>query len=512
MTNSMMLCAWFVVAWFFLRGADFMRPSALHRAHAYGWLFAGAWAVLVVVTIGENNFGIAGTYAMVLYFAVIFVALFISYMEFFALPKKSEVVQRVCNLDDDNVSIIAEGRPVSRASNVRYVVVDEEDGQASDDRQETASETTSLLSKKARRAPPRVRGRRRIARVNDEDDNHVHGMKPAYGAEQEWSGSLPSWLWVLQFLVTAPIMVILIGQIGLLLTTGLHQTLADGSPALINYASIALLSILILVPISPFIHRFSSTLPTFFFLIFVGTLIYNLLAFPFSDSNRLKIYFIQKLDIKTGVNQVSLTGLDGYLQDVIASLPSSSGQTVECSEPVLASRRGLVTCSWPGLNPNVLGSSNSSNEPDYTDWLSIKSSRTSNITNEAKIKIAGQNTRACKILFNTPITSYDVQGAAPHDDRFPRMSKDGAKELRLWHREWSEPWTVSVKWPTNAGNKSRLRTARQAFEGKAVCLWSDANTLGVIPALDEVRHYMPSWAIVSKFSDGLVEASMSFSV
>jgi len=307
-------------------------------------------------------------------------------------------------------------------------------------------------------------------------------------------------------------MVVLLGQIGLLLTTGLHQTLADGSPTLINYASIALLSILILVPISPFLHRFSSTLPTLFLLIFVGTFIYNLLAFPFSDNNRLKIYFIQRIDIETGVNRVSLTGLNGYLQDVIASLPSSAGQNIQCDDPVLASRRGLVTCSWPGLSPNILGASDSSNEPHYPEWLSVKASRTSNITNEAKIKIVGENTRACKILFDNPITSYNVQGAAPHDDRFPRISKDGAKELRLWHREWSKPWTVNVKWPVDAGNKSRVVAARQAFQGRAVCLWSDANKPGVIPALDEVRHYMPSWAIVSKFSDGLVEASTSFSV
>lgn len=502
-----MLCAWFVVAWFFLRGADFMRPSALHRAHSYGWLFAGSWAILVLVTVGENNFGIAGSYALVLYFATVFVALFLSYMEFFALPKKSDVIRRVCNLDDDDVSILTGGRPVSRTSNRRYIS-DDEDGQGSNNVLETASETTSLLSKKAaRRAPPKARVHRRLDETDEEDTGQIHGLKPAYGLEQEWSGSLPSWLWILQFLVTAPVMVVLVGQIGLLLTSALHQTVADGSPALINYASIAILSILLLVPISPFLHRFNSALPTLFFLIFVGTLVYNLLAFPFSENNRLKVYFIQRVNIETGLNHVALTGLDGYVQDVIASLPSAAGQNVQCGDSTLPSRNGLVTCSWEGLAPNVLGSTNLSIVPDYASWLSVNTSRLNNNTNEARISIAGSNTRACKILFNTPISNYDVAHAASHDDRFPRMPRDGAKEIRLWHREWSKPWSVNVKWAGSGGQSGN--STRQGIDGKAVCLWSDNNTPGIIPALDEVRHYMPAWAIVSKFSDGLVEASTS---
>lgn len=505
----MMLCAWFVVAWFFLRGADFMRPSALHRAHSYGWLFVGSWAALVLTTVGENNFGVAGSYPLVIYFAAIFLALFISYLEFFALPTKTEVVRRVCNLDDDDASILTGGRPLSRASNRRYIS-DDEDAHASSERQEAASETTSLLSKKARRTQPKVRGRRRLDDTEDEDSGHIHGMKPAYGEEQEWSGSLPTWLWILQFLITAPVMVILLGQIGLLLTSALHQTAADGSPALINYISIAVVSILMLVPISPFLHRFSSALPTLFFLVLIGTLVYNMMAFPFSENNRLKVYFIQQVEAETGINRVSLTGLDGYVQDIIASLPSAAGQNVKCIESPLANKKGLIECTWQGLAPNAVTSHNAlSKTPAYANWLTINASQVNNNTSEAKLRVVGQNTRACKLLFDSPITNYDVQGAAAHDDRFPRMPRGGATELRLWHREWSQPWNVNVKWvASDSGNKSS--PSRRGLGGKAVCLWSDANTPGVIPALDEVRHYMPAWSAVSKLSDGLVEVSTSF--
>lgn len=50
------------------------------------------------------------------------------------------------------------------------------------------------------------------------------------------------------------------------------------------------------------------------------------------------------------------------------------------------------------------------------------------------------------------------------------------------------------------------------MEGKVVCLWSDANTEGVIPALDEVKKFMPVWSAVTKAADGLVEGSKRFMV
>lgn len=50
------------------------------------------------------------------------------------------------------------------------------------------------------------------------------------------------------------------------------------------------------------------------------------------------------------------------------------------------------------------------------------------------------------------------------------------------------------------------------LEGDVVCLWSDQNERGVIPALDEVRRFMPVWSVVTKLGDGLVEGKKAFSV
>jgi hypothetical protein len=74
--------------------------------------------------------------------------------------------------------------------------------------------------------------------------------------------------------------------------------------------------------------------------------------------------------------------------------------------------------------------------------------------------------------------------------------------VRLGHREWSQPWNLSVSWDTKENSK---------LSGRVVCLWSDANT-GGIPAFDEVQHYLPTWAIPSKISDGLVEGYKHFEI
>ena len=76
-------------------------------------------------------------------------------------------------------------------------------------------------------------------------------------------------------------------------------------------------------------------------------------------------------------------------------------------------------------------------------------------------------------------------------------------EIRLWSREWEKPWVVHVMWK---GERDK------GLDGRAVCLWSDANDSGVILALDEVRSFLPAWAIVTKLSDGLVEGSKAFTL
>ncbi|KAL6705238.1 hypothetical protein ACN47E_007198 [Coniothyrium glycines] len=488
---SMMLSAWFSVAWFFSRGADAMRPSALHRMYALIWLFIGSFVLLALVTVLANNYQLAAGYPALFCFAACFVAMLISYLELFGAPSKSAYARHVGEAEDAS-------EPPSRPLTGSTTAARSEDRPLADD---DATETTSLL-RGERRSFRRYGTRRGSADEHTEDhDAPPPRVDPghAYPGEQEWSGKLPSWIWIIQFLVLAPIVTILVGQIALLLTSALYQTPSDGNSPLFIYVSFAVLSVLLLAPTGPFIHRFTYHIPVLLFLVCVGTVIYNLVAFPFSREHRLKIYFVQQVDCDNGTNTVTLNGLDGYINRVIADIPSAHGTGVVCEATQTAARQGLEQCSWSGIQPKVVPTlSTLRNTTQTSAWVEYSAHRVKG-SNNATFHVLGQNTRSCRIVFDMPITGVAIDGAVS-DPRFDAVGQTGSREVRLWHRAWSQPWNVSVSWDAKEHSK---------LSGKVVCLWSDANA-GAIPAFDEVLHYLPVWAIPTKLGDGLVEGYKYF--
>jgi len=263
-----------------------------------------------------------------------------------------------------------------------------------------------------------------------------------------------------------------------------------------------------LLPLAPFTHRITYHVPHFLFLVFVGTLIYNLVVFPFNDANRYKAYFVQRVNLETGQNIVSLAGLEEFNRLIIATLPSASGQSISCEEDEKV-RADLKFCTYAGLPPKVVPNDVPGAPPEesYASWLSLNTSRVPN-ENKATFSLSGRNTRACVLRFARPIKSFSVHGAAPPDPRFDAVPPDGTDEVRLWHREWDQPWVVDVEWFPGEDDGQEVR----GMEGKAVCLWSDENVEGVIPALDEVRMFAPTWSTVTKIADGLVEGWKGFVV
>lgn len=208
------------------------------------------------------------------------------------------------------------------------------------------------------------------------------------------------------------------------------------------------------------------------------------------------MYFVQQVDLDTGVNTVSLTSLPGYVERVAGSIPSARGQELDCKTPEVASRKGLVKCGWSGPLPHVV--STEENWAERRNWVDVSVSPGES-SNTASIQVRGLNTRACRILFDKPVRQFNVEGGAS-DPRFNATGEYGATEVRLWHREWSQAWNVTVAWD----NKTE-----EGITGRAVCLWSDANE-GAIPAFDEVQHFLPRWAVATKYSDGLVEGLRGF--
>ncbi|KAL4919308.1 hypothetical protein BDW62DRAFT_209791 [Aspergillus aurantiobrunneus] len=484
---SMMVSAWTFLAWFVSRVADFARPSAFHRVYTLTWTFVLMWVLLVISTVYEDRWGLAGSYFIFFGFAGTFLATWISYLELFSLPRKSEYANQL--------------RPVSRRASSygsRLGGPSDEDDEDREEGDEEPTESTSLLGSGQRTTFAnyvRVTGDTVDHSDNEEHTHHVN----VYGLEQRWSASLPKWLWVLQFLLSAPIVLTLVGSLSLLLTSALRQTGQDGGSPLFIYLAIAAFTAILLNPILPFIHRYTYHIPLFLLAVFTGTLIYNLVAFPFSDSNRLKLFFIQEVDLDTGMNTASLTGVQPFVHDVAVGLPSAAGQNVTC-----VPFGDRVKCSWAGIPPHVV-----SDNKSLEDWVSFQISRSTDESYLAQLKISGQNTRACKILFDSPIKRFHVADTA-YDPRFPHTSTKGIKEIRLWSRTWETTWMVDVEW-FNLEHTIPNDTLGP-LTGQVVCLWSDYNQPGAIPALDEVRQYGPAWVGVSKVADGLVEGRKAFEI
>lgn len=487
---AMMISAFLFVGWFLSRFMDAIRPSALTRAYGFGWITFAWWGFLIVALVHEEQFHLSGGYFALFFSASAILTTWLSYLELFSLPKKKTYARE---------KLLSEGyrdesRQPSRPGSSRRV----EEDNTNDE--EDATEQSALLRSGGRSAYKTV--------PDDNEDNEEHGLhslKPSILAkhdEQEWSAKQWDWLWLLQFLVLIPINVVLLGQLGFYLTEALHQTGQDGSSVFLVYIGMAIVTILMFSLVLPMIHRFSWVVPTFLLLVLIGTIIYNLLAFPFSPQNQLKLYFQQQIDLENGNNSVSLLGLSPFVDDAITEIPSAAGQDVRCIK--VENRR---KCSWTGQTPQVAGSNGFTySKSPYKGLLhynasisdSTKSSRT------ARFAIGGKNTRACKLLFDLPISAVYVAGQSPEDKRLPSVPENGSKELRLWSRTWNRTWTIDVTWDTNEHGTS--------LSGRALCEWSDVNQKGVVPAFDEAKHYVPTWVAITKLADGLVEGYKSFNI
>ncbi|WPG98585.1 vacuolar membrane protease [Acrodontium crateriforme] len=530
---AMLLCAWFSVAWFFLAGADRVRPTALQRMFCLIWMYVLTWILLVLATVGENNLHLASGYFIVILHATVAAALLISYLELFGTPSKSKYVEHVSGIANtgDNDGAWS-SRPASQSSRTLLSQSRERRPQSTrnsiDTGDDEANERTSLLRGGDRRSQNTFLGIGK--RRHPETDGALQEtsdpiLTKAYGDEQAWSSSLPQWTWILQFIILVPINVVLIGQIALILTSATAQTPADGNPALPIYIIMATMAMLILLPLTPFIHRFPYQVPSFLFAIFVGCLIYLLLTFPFSRDARLKAYFVQNVDLDNSINTVSLIGIDGYMQQIVAEIPSAAGQTMNCSLGLTT--RG-TTCQWHGPAPSVVPAERTKNmskpdAPAMKEWLDYNITTYTNASQpKATFFLQGKNSKACRIMFDTPVDSVEIADAAV-DPRLSTVAKDGSTLVTLFSREWAKTFKVTVTWPASTNQRLTIdgkkdskgkdgkgsdvddKETKLGQSGRVVCMWNDVSQPGVIPAYDELIRFMPVWSGLTKNGDGLVE-------
>lgn len=468
---------------------------------------------------------VGGVYFIAFLHSSVFLCLLITLLEQFSLPGKQDFASQPGIADEEDES--------SGASNGGGRTNGQTDSRSNEDEDsaENPTETTPLRAGEqgygANDQPTTFAStyRRSVSESREAaaDSSKVRSFEP-YGNEQAWSGRLSSWTWLLQLLLLAPIHVIILGNLGLTMTTAMSMTGTDGSGLLAPLMGIGVLSILLLLPLTPFIHRVTHHVPLFLMLVFIGTMIYNLVAFPFSINNRFKFTFQQVIDIDQGTNVVGLLGLEEYVRPVAASMPSTAGQRVACDA---TGAGALKNCQYDGthVTPDL------ANGTQLENLVSIEAVRDG--ARSITVKVDALNTRSCFLDFSSPVYEFSVEGGSKRDERFGTYPREGLKHIQLWRRKWEGGWTVKLEFGDDSSSVSdngletiqdeedalgnnpgdgELRRRASAVAVTARCVWSDANKASTIPALDEVKKYMPSWSIVSKRSIGLVEVKKTIKV
>ena len=527
----MMLFLFYFVFWVIMRGADSVRPSALHRGYAFIWLFAISWIILIGVTVLQDRYRVASGYPFVFLHAAIFLCLLISLGELFALPTKEDFSSAVNAAAESNQEDAAEDAPAQSPRPGSADGPQPTPAAQENEEPENPDERTPLIARSTSRGS-NVRTtfatgyRRSLASIVQQSHPQVDGHAP-FHHEQAWSADLPSWTWILQLLIIGPVPIWFFGQLGLFLTAALSGTGADGSSLLLPYIFVGVFAILTLVPLTPFIHRVPYHLPLLVLAGLVGTLVYCLVAFPFSANSQYKVYFQQTLDLETGASEITFNGLDEFVRPIVAAMPSAAGKEVNCAGT--SRRPGLSTCRYDGSS--ILPNIGSSSSPDiapagrFSGLVSVNATRESG-ERKATLEINAVDTKACFLTFDRRITKFEVQDGSEWDPRFGG-EEGGVCQLRLWRREWDKAWKVNVEWEgeevgtstaseggeeTGVGDGELKARSDERLGGHVECAWADANVKGTMPALEEALQYAPTWVAVSKAAEGLVVGKKAFEV
>lgn len=514
---ALMASLFYFVFWFVMRGADSTRPSAFHRTYAIFWLYVFTWALLVSTAVVEDQSKIASGYIVAFWASGVFVASVASLLEIFSLPKKEAYAEGLVSAADEDGanSIPSEGNdliaPGPEEAENGSPVHDTED-----DDDEVPTESSPLIGGNSRSGRPTTTFatgyRRSVAAILNARRRHLSelGKPQPFRSEQGWSGQLPTWTWLLQFLVIGPFTIIITAQQGLTIALSVQQTGTDGSNLLMPYLIIAYFTTFLFLPITPFIHRVTRHVPLFLLAVSIGTLIYCLTAFPFSAASPYKVFIRQAFSVDTGETNIILTGHEAYLQKIKADLPFAVDKPWSCS-PSRGRQTGLVDCAFDGtgLEPRLDGTETSFLE-NYSGLVTINATRSKG-ENKATVEINAVNSKTCVLRFEKPVAYASVRDSSDLDPRFPwapGADKWPVTDVTLWRRDWETPWIVDFEL-----NDDDAETAASTVLGSVVCRWADVNTPGTVPAVDEAWKFAPKWSVVSiKSNPPLVEGSKGFSV
>lgn len=296
------------------------------------------------------------------------------------------------------------------------------------------------------------------------------------------------------------------------------------------YELLAIFSVLIFVPLTPFAHKLPQSLNAIVAAVFVVLLAASWTMFPFTQEWPFRVYFQQSVELApvSGIitnpslasrattldvvrAETTLTGLKGFVDRYVTpEIPSSFTSDVTCGDGL---RPDLMTCRWAtDLLPSPSG--NGSLPSDWLDFETVRLNKT-----RALFAVRGENTRGCRLYFDRPINFLYVYDG--EDDMPPvpvekmrlqggyGMPAGGVKEARLWSRTWGREFILEVGWdePGDVIRPLSGRVACEYAEYESALVGPES---GRIPAFEEVKQFLPLWALPTKLADGLVEVWTKF--
>jgi len=270
--------------------------------------------------------------------------------------------------------------------------------------------------------------------------------------------------------------------------------------------------------------------------------LYTWLVFPFTVQDPLKVYFQQRVvlpPISTSASTTwnissepylitTLVGPEPYLRSsLVPILPSSRKNHKPITCGPAPSKLGLTSCEWESghsMKP-VPGTASIGQAPtDQNTWKQgefFKADIRKTGATTARFHVKGRNTRSCRIYFdNYPIFWYNVPASAGKGlQKGYEISPFGMTQVRLWSRIWENDFVVDVDWRNETTLKGRIACEWSEYESAMVDngplenrpSWEEPHdSRAKIPAFEEVLHFLPHWAVVSKVADGLVEVWAPF--
>lgn len=308
------------------------------------------------------------------------------------------------------------------------------------------------------------------------------------------------------------------------------------------YIALSLLCVLTMLPLAPFAHKMHSAFTILVFVLFLGSTLYAWLMFPFDTRDaRCRVYFSSRTELanftassyttpsspgipdsqifssldavasnhpKTLRTITQLTGAPGYIDRIVAELPSSWSNThgeskVSCMDLSIGGR--LRTCEWEveedwkpapvfnstqaqlgllaqlgadgRLDQETVVKENAETEEKEVRWMAVNATRLDD--NLARFVIQPTNSRNCRVYVDGPgnvtVTRYRVlntdglnfsvahssegyedmginraeemiRGATWHEFEVPGGRDAGAREVSLWSRTWGKIFVVEIEW------------------------------------------------------------------